>query len=255
MSRLASCYGHLVSLEAIAIVNIPYATLCKAHGLEPSVSAKDALAEMATFVPVGADATACMLDVPFDSSPQELAEATWGVAGAALSAHTDERGLLIVPDKGFEDKEHASYAAAVAHYGDVGQWVPRLDESVLVAPGPNPFEAMMGGGLGGTIAQIQSQLAADPRMAGAMGGGGGDLFQMAQQMLAQMSPDQQAQLESMAKQMFGNLDPSMLAGMQAQMGGGAPSTDDGDDPEFGDGDDPEFGDGSEPKPSDVKRSK
>lgn len=239
-----------MSLEAIALLRIPYAEICTAHDLEPAASAAQALEELSTFVPIGSDGTACVLDLALGSPPEELAEALWNFVGEKLEDHSDERGVLVVADKGFGDADLSSYDAAVKFFGEAGQWIEPIIGDDASGDASARMQAMLGGDMAGTISQIQSQLSADPRMAAALGqaGGGGDLLAMAQQMLSQMSPAQQAQLEQMAKSMFGNLDPSALAGMVP--GGGATLAAAADDA-AADDDDPEFGG---PESSDARGS-
>lgn len=258
------CYGAGVDIGAIALLKINYRFLCTALDVEPAANAKEAIASMATFVPIGADGTACLLDAPFASSPEDLAGHAVDLLGSLVERSDDERGVFVVPDgkrgsEALSDVPLTSYDAAVAHFGDAGQWIPKAAiAETLEAPaaGGDPLAALLGGaGLGGpglsdAIANIQSQLAANPQMASALGSMGenavgpdgapsGDLLSMAQQMLSQMSPEQQAELERMAKSMFGSLDPGMLAGMQQQLAAGAAhDDDDADDPEFGGGDEP-----------------
>lgn len=239
-----ACYGPRVSLEAIVLLKIPYAEICAAHDIEPAASAAQALEELSTFIPLGKNGTACMLDMPLDSPAADLATAMWSFVGDKLASHADERGFLIVADKGLADADLGSYEAAVAHFGDAGQWIkPAIGEAQMQAAAAEQMQAMLGGGVGSSISDLQAQLSANPQMMAALGEApSGDLLQMAQQMLAQMSPAQQAQLEQMAKSMFGNLDPSALGAVVGPAAGAQQEpADDDHDPEFGTGDEPDSG--------------
>ena len=214
-----------MTVDAAALIKVPYSTLCTVLGVEPAASTAEAIETLATFVPIGTDGTACLLDVPLASSPDELGKALLGVVSHAVSLHDDPRGVLIVPDTALSVEHLSAYETAVKHFGEAGEWVPAPDAEADV---PADLAALMGGG--GALAGLQQQLAGDPRMMAALGGGG-DLLQMAQQLLTQMTPEQQAQIELMAKSMFGHLDPSVLGAPLPPQ----PAADDEDD------DDPEFG--------------
>lgn len=240
-----------MSLDAVALLKIPYADLCAAVDADVDATTTSAIASMATFVPVGTDATACLLDLPYASELEDLSTQAWSLIGPMMAHHDDERGILIVPNKNLEDADLSSYQAAVTYFGEVGQWAPNM-EPADARDGADALAQMFApGALPSAISNIQSQLAADPRMAQqlASGAGGEDLLAMAQQMLAHMTPEQQAQLEQMAKAMFGGLDPSALAALP---GGGPPglasilASSGGDDDS--DGDDPEFGGADDPRP-------
>lgn len=216
-----------VTVAAAALLRIPYPTLCAALGVEPVASTADALSAMATFAPVGADGTACLLDVPLSASAEQLGDALAQLLGPALALHDDPRGVMIVPDSGLSAEHLAAYEPAVKHFGEAGEWIPAPESDAL----PPELAALMGG-QGGALAGLQEQLAADPRMMAALGGGG-DIFQIAQQMLLQMTPEQQAQVEQMARSMFGHLDPSALGAPLPAPPVAATTADDDDDPEFG----------------------
>ncbi|NUP07009.1 MAG: hypothetical protein HOW73_13225 [Polyangiaceae bacterium] len=238
-----------MSADAIAILKLPYHDLCAALDIEPVASAKDAIETASSLVPLGTTGVACLLDIPFSSDDEALTEEAVTILGEALASHDDPRGIFIAEESSLTGAALDSYDAAVATIGGAGKWIPT--PAVLAEENAPPLGELFGGAFAGTIANIQSQLAADPRMARALEGGGAgpdlsnpDLLQMAQQMLSQMSPEQQAQLEQMARSMFGGLDPNVLAGMS----GGAPidaeaeeededDDDDDDDPEFGGADD------------------
>ncbi|NOU34593.1 MAG: hypothetical protein HOO96_42425 [Polyangiaceae bacterium] len=224
-----------MSIDAIALLRVPYADLCKTQDMTPAANATEAMESTYPFVPVGADATACFLGISFGSEPEDLGAYVRHVAGAAVDAHTDARGVLIVPDVAWKEAQ-PSYDAAVEHFGEAGQWVARVSESeahallkdkmhaMLDAPGLG-LGGMAGGlagldigALGAQLGDLQGLLAANPGAAEAakkalegMGGGGagaapaglGGMFEAAQAMLAQMSPEQRAQIEQMAKAAFG----------------------------------------------------
>lgn len=238
-----------MSIDAIALLRVPYADLCKTQDMTPAANATEAMESTYPFVPVGADATACFLGIGFGSEPEDLGAYVRHVAGGAVDAHTDARGVLIVPDVAWKEAQ-PSYDAAVEHFGEAGQWVARVSESeahallkdkmhaMLDAPGLG-LGGMAGGlagldigALGAQLGDLQGLLAANPGAAEAakkalegMGGGGagaapeglGGMFEAAQAMLAQMSPEQRAQIEQMAKAAFG-MGPG---------GGGGGGNDDG----------------------------
>jgi hypothetical protein len=242
-----------VSIDAIALVKVPYATACKLHNIEPAQTSAGALTESYPFVPVGQDATACYLDVPFSSEPADLAAATRHLMGKALDPHDDPKGVLIAPSVALERQAFSSYAEAVTEVGEVGEWVPKVTAEAAIAQlGDRAFAmggldasglpagldgmASMLGGLGGgdlraLSAQVGQMMAQNPGMAQAAQSafantagpksteaqqeGGFDLFQAAQAMLSNMSDDQRAQIEKMAMGLFG------------QMGGAADAAKDG----------------------------
>lgn len=224
-----------MSIDAIALLRVPYADLCKTQDMTPAANATEAMESTYPFVPVGTDATACFLGIGFGSEPEDLGAYVRHVAGAAVDAHTDARGVLIVPDVAWKEAQ-SSYDAAVEHFGEAGQWVARVSESEAHELLKDKMHAMLDapglglGGMGGALAgldigalgaqlgDLQGLLAANPGAAEAakkalegMGGGGagaapeglGGMFEAAQAMLAQMSPEQRAQIEQMAKAAFG----------------------------------------------------
>ena len=119
-----------MSIDAIAILRVPYATLCAAHDKRPASDVASALDETFPFVPVGSDATACFLLVHYASAPADLAVAARQVIGASLDAHSDERGVPVMADVSWPESGFASYEAAVAR---IDRFVPKLDEAGLVA--------------------------------------------------------------------------------------------------------------------------
>lgn len=234
-----------MTIEAVALLKVPYAAVCETLDLPPAGSAKEALDELSTFFPLGADGTGCRLDLPFSSDAQELLAAAWTLTDGAVQAHADERGLLVVPDRGLPSADLSSYEAAVAHFGEAGQWLELPSESEVLPQGVAGFPELMSGGLAQMMEQMQAAMTADPSLlqsaasfAQSVQAGerptpglpaGGNLLAMAEDMLSRMSPEQRAQLEQMASSMFGQ-DPR----------GGQPAVpskqDDDDDPEFGEGD-------------------
>lgn len=249
-----------MTIEAVALLKVPYAGICQTLDLPPATSAKEALDEMSTFFPIGADGTGCRLDLPFASDAQELLSAAWTLTDGAVQAHEDARGLLVVPDRGLSSADLSSYAAAVAHFGEAGQWLELPDEVEVMPTGAGGFPEMMGGGFAQMMEQMQAAMTADPslmqtaaslaqQLPAASGGPGGmpdsgNLLAMAEGMLSRMSPEQRAQLEQMASSMFGQgvalpgMPPTSPAPSRVAPAKRAaqPSVEEDDDPEFGSGD-------------------
>ncbi len=220
-----------MSVDAVAVIRVPYADVCKTHGLTPSSTHLAALEETFPFVPVGEDATGCFLLVPFFSDPADLAAATRRVVGSILDAHDDERGIPVLSDAGWPDAGYGSYEEVA---GASPKLVPKISEAEL----KDAIEAQMrDAGFGDLAPKIEAGMR--DAMARAQGAGAGGfeagLFEAAAQMLAAMSPDEQAQLQAMAKQMFGLGDPveGGPPGAAVPPPGPAPIVDD----EFGDPED------------------
>lgn len=119
-----------MSVDAVAIVRVPYAEICTAHQKPPAADVATALDQTFPFVPVGTDATACFLLIRYDSSPEELAIATRQRIGVSLDAHRDPRGVPLLPDVAWPERGFASYEAAAAR---VERFVPQLDQAGLLA--------------------------------------------------------------------------------------------------------------------------
>lgn len=193
-----------MSVDAVAVIRVPYADVCKAHGLTPAATHMDALEETFPFVPVGEQATACFLVVPFQSDPADIAAATRQTVGSILDRHDDERGIPVLNDAGWPDAGFDSYDEIA---GDAPTLVPKLSEADMTTL---VEERMRTAGFGDLAPKIEAGMrdAMARAQAGGPGGLEGGLFEAAAQMLAAMSPEEQAQLEAMAKQMFGLGDPA-----------------------------------------------
>jgi hypothetical protein len=183
-----------MSTEAVIVFRVPYADVCRAHQMAPAADQQAAKEATFPFVPVGADATACFLQLPMAIPPEELAAAARQAIGEPLDRHTDERGVPVFSDAAWPEAGYASYDAAA---GAASVFVPKLGAEEVNAM----IEAQMREAGLGALAPKLSQMSS--RLQGAAAGGTGDLFAAAQEMLASMSPEEQAQLEMMAKQMFG----------------------------------------------------
>ena len=185
---------HGMTTDAVIVFRVPYADVCRAHQLEPAADHQAAMEATFPFLPVGADATACILQLPFATPPAELGAAARQAIGAVLDGHTDERGIPALPDAAWPDTGYGSYdeAASVAPV-----FIPKLGAEEVGAM----IEAQMREAGLGALAPKLSQMSS--RLQGAAAGGADGLFAAAQEMLAAMSPEEQAQLEMMAKQMFG----------------------------------------------------
>ncbi|MEM9694679.1 MAG: hypothetical protein AAGA56_19175, partial [Myxococcota bacterium] len=130
-------------------------------------------------------------------------------------------GILLVPEVVWRTvPEDADYAAAVEEAGDMGEWA----EPPTMPAGFDPMAAAMGGGMpmaglpalspedlqaatemlsNNPGAAKAAQAAMESLTKGEMGGAG-NLMQMAQEMLSNMSPEQRASLEQMAMSMLGD---------------------------------------------------
>ena len=205
-------------MEAIAIVKLPYADVCRARGLEPARDVATAYERTHPFVPLGDDGTACFLGAPFGAELEALELAARVALGTALDAHDDVRGILVVPDVAWPDAAFPSYAAAIAHAGEGGQWVQKLDARTAEQRMVRGLDPSV---LGPRIASMQSLLAQHPEAVAAAqaqlssmlhgepaddaGDTRADLLALAQRMMEQMTPEQQAELEAMARQVLGGL--------------------------------------------------
>lgn len=197
-----------MSVDAVAVIRVPYVDVCKIHGLTPAATHVAALEETFPFVPVGEEATGCFLLVPFLSDPEDIAAATRQAVGTILDRHDDERGIPVLSDAGWPDAGYASYE-------EVAQVSPKLVPKISEADLRRAVEEQMrAAGFGELAPKIEAGMReAMTRAQGADAGGfQAGLFEAAAQMLAAMSPEEQAQLEVMAKQMFGLGDPTDGAG-------------------------------------------
>jgi hypothetical protein len=191
-------YGSGVGIDAIAVIKVPF----------------DRVDTGASFAPVGADATACFLGVPFATEPAQLALFAAQAFGASLARHDDARGVLIVPSSAWGG-DLASYDAVVEHFGEAGEWVPKLDPAQIAEQANAQLQSMMGAGLDAQLGAFQSMLQQNPEVAaaaksmaeqlagGGMPGGMEDMLAAAQAMLAKMTPEQRAAIEQMAQGAFG----------------------------------------------------
>lgn len=210
-------------IQALALIHVPYAEVCAAHGKTPAASPEAARASTAPFLPLGDDGTACLLTTPFGDEPDAFLDEIFDTFGDELAGHHDARGILIAPEPAWKQGLPAGYEAAVAHVGEAGEWVA-LPE---VGDDDDPMAGM--GDLQGMMSQMQGLLGSNPLLAqqaqaaaqGMMAGPGGapdvasmmanpNLMAVAQQMMANMSPEQIAQLEQMASAMFGGGAPGAM---------------------------------------------
>jgi len=207
-----------MSIEAIAVVRIPYPELCAARDVSPAATVAEARKGTAPFVPVGEDGTAIFTGRSFSDDPGEVVAE---VAGHLVGLETEGR-VLLLPDKIWNDDGFASYDDLVEEAGELGEWVD-LPEA---PPGMDlgAVAAMMGGMDPGAMAQqlerAQQLMAQSPATAKAaesmmksMGDGDslaalmgdnpqmGGLMGMAQQMLSNMSDEQRASLQELAQSM------------------------------------------------------
>lgn len=208
-----------MSIEAIAVVRIPYAELCAARDLPPAADAAAARKDTAPYVPVGQDGTAIFTGRPFSDDPDEVAA---HVAALLGGLETKDR-VLLLPDKVWSDEGFAGYDALVEEAGELGEWVTLPQAAPAMDLGA--VAAMMGGmdptAMAQQLQQAQQLMAQNPAAAKAaesmmksMGGGDamaammgnnpqmGGLLGMAQQMLSNMSDDQRASLEQLAQSML-----------------------------------------------------
>lgn len=208
-----------MSIEAIAVVRIPYAELCAARDLTPAGGAAAARKETAPYVPVGEDGTAIFTGRSFSDDPEEVAAEVAGLLGGV---ETTGR-VLLLPDKVWNDEGFVGYDALVEEAGELGEWVELPQAAPAMDLGA--VAAMMGGmdpaAMAQQLQQAQQLMAQSPAAAKAaesmmksMGGGDamaammgnnpqmGGLLGMAQQMLSNMSDDQRASLEQLAQSML-----------------------------------------------------
>lgn len=253
-----------MSIDAVAIVRVPYAVVCRAYGKNPSSSHATALEETRPFVPVGEDATGCFLMVPFRSEPLDLAIAVYQALGKGLADHADDRGVPILPDVAWSDRGFSSYEAAIAHSEPT--FVPKLDENEVVsviekrmrdagagdlAPQIAELQARSPGGPGAMAAQaeqLRAMLDANPEAAEAMSKAFeaemGDALAQAAKTWENQPPGgpggfpglpmdlAQSGLLEAAQQMLSKLDPTQraqLEEMAAQMFGVDPGDEEDDD--------------------------
>jgi len=207
-----------MTIEAIAVVRIPYAALCATRDLAPARNAAEAREKTAPFAPVGDDGTAVFTGRSFGEDPDEVVE---HLATLLAGVEAPER-VLLLPDKVWRDDGFAGYEAAVEEAGELGEWV-ELPQAGGVDLGS--VAAMMGGmdsaAMAQQLQQAQQLMAQNPAaakaaesmmksmgsgqgdMAAMLGGGGqGGLLGMAQQMLSNMSDEQRASLEQLAQSMM-----------------------------------------------------
>lgn len=149
-----------MSIDAVAIVRVPYADVCRAHGKSPAASHAAALEETFPFVPVGEDATGCFLAAAFASEPRDLAVVVYQRVGEKLAEHADERGVPVVPDVGWPDRELASYEAAVAQLEPT--FIPRLDETEVLSIIEGQMREAGAGDLAPRIAELHTTAPATP---------------------------------------------------------------------------------------------
>ena len=71
--------------------------------------------------------TLLYLEVPFESDPAVLLEAIATSVGEDLVDHDDDRGIFVLPDAADPD-EAKTYEQVVQTVGEVGHWLPLLDE-------------------------------------------------------------------------------------------------------------------------------
>ena len=69
------------------------------------------------------DGALLYLEVPFESSPEELVDAVVDAVGDVLDRHDDARGVFVLPDVADPD-EAQTYEAVLAAVGDAGHFVP-----------------------------------------------------------------------------------------------------------------------------------
>ncbi len=214
-----------MSVDAVAVIRVPYADVCRAQDLSPAPDHGAALEATFPFVPVGTDATGCFLGVPYMSASEDLAAVVRQIVGASLDAHDDERGIAILADAGWPDDGFASYEDAVAA---APKFAPQISDAELRTAIEARMQSAGFGALASQMAELSMQMGVP--QAGSQGQPelGGGILEAAQQMLASMSPEQRAQIEAMAQQVFG-------------MGDEAP-------PEKAEIVDDEFGDPDQPAP-------
>jgi hypothetical protein len=117
-----------MSIDAIAILNVPYLNACKEQSSQAARTA--AVTPVAyPFKPVGSDATACSLGIGFGTEPEELAAYVRQVAGTTLDLHQDPRGVFVVPSVAWKSS-YSSYQAVLDEVGELGQWVTKMSAEV-----------------------------------------------------------------------------------------------------------------------------
>jgi len=217
-----------MSLHSVALLRISYSTLCELRGIAPVSSYRLALEETKPFAPLGSDGAAFFLDVELGAPPADVSALIRGLLGDTLDIHEDCRGVFIAPDLGWPEEGFDSYDEAIQFFGESGEWAPILSGERAHALALERIKGTLDGDVTGGaldhLGAMEGLFARNPQilhaatsavqrhLADAIPDGtdpsaltGGALVDIAQQMFSRMSPQEQSQLEQMAKSLFGQL--------------------------------------------------
>jgi hypothetical protein len=157
------------------------------------------------------DAVLLVLGVSFDMEPDEAGYEVRKRLGAALDAHDDSHGILIVPDKARPRSK--KYADAVEEVGDLGFWAKKVAADFV--PKARPKRAEVEEDLTATLKDDNTLGAQLQALLGGSGSGGFGF--------PGISPDMMAQAQAMLSSPDGaNIfaeAQKQLAAMMAQPGG------------------------------------
>ncbi|MFO0561099.1 MAG: hypothetical protein U0269_23975 [Polyangiales bacterium] len=157
------------------------------------------------------DAVLLVLGVSFDMEPDEAGYEVRKRLGAALDAHDDSHGILIVPDKARPRSK--KYADAVDEVGDLGFWAKKVAADFV--PKARPKRDEVEEDITATLKDDNTLGAQLQALLGGSGGGGGGF--------PGISPDMMAQAQAMLSSPDGaNIfaeAQKQVAAMMAQPGG------------------------------------
>jgi len=154
-----------MGIEAVAVVKISHESLVKAF---PS---RDGAVRGASGMPLRMtaleDATVVFTPVPFGSEPDEIGLAVRKLLGDQLDAHDDKRGIFVFPT--VAHPKARGYAALIDEIGEVGFWVPRVDNNYVPKRVAEAPDGTLAAQLRDLMSTIPSEVISEMEQAMALG--------------------------------------------------------------------------------------